>query len=176
MSLLRHVLYNAIMATRTIELAQEIAKRRRKVAELFAVNPYYKAIGRQLGVSNATIKRDVKALGLLANLPDEMKGKNLVPQISPHDIPAWLLNNAIELAMRLKDEQASANDQVKVWDFMAKITGAYAPEKMLHGHANIGDAIGVVYDAADEPEILADTGGAVVEIEASHAAVDEALP
>lgn len=64
----------------TLEKQQAISERRERILELFAVNPNYSAIAREIGVSEGTVRRDAKFIGLFGT-DKPYQGKSLVPRL-----------------------------------------------------------------------------------------------
>lgn len=108
------------------------------------------AIAEKLDVSHRTVYRDLGNYGIVPSSPVTLKVPDLplnngnvkpaprVPAIPANLVPEVLITNATILAEawinRASEQDSAAAIYLKVADHLAKLVGAYAPEKRIQGN------------------------------------------
>ena len=161
------VIYNdIIMANRATSLSMH--ERQAQASELWLERVEIPEIARRLDVSQRTIYRDLDLLGLVPNRPVDISPVN--PDNKPVKvdislIPDTLISNASSLMdawlVRASEKDSAAQVYLKVADHLAKLVGAYAPEKRLQGNFKIEPPEPVAIPA----DVVEATGEIIKELE-----------
>ena len=142
----------------TLERQNSIMERRERVRELYVSNPNMRAIAREIGVSEGTVRKDVKAMQLFG-YDKPHQGRPLVPKLPAADAPAYVVNECLALLERCKSAEDRGN-WLKALDMLSKLFGLYAPDRHLHGHAEV-DAVmvhEVAYVESGDVVVISDGG------------------